>query len=356
MHGHDIIVIGASAGGVEALQVLARGLPEDLAAAVFVVLHISPQTPSILPSILARAGALPAAHAADGQPIEHGRIYVAPSDHHLLVEPGQVRVVRGPKENRYRPAVDPLFRSAALAYGPRVVGVILTGALDDGAAGIRYVKQRGGVTVVQDPAEALYPGMPRSAARSTRVDYQLPLDRIAPLLARLAREEAADDREVPVPEDLKTEAEIAKQKLDAIEMLRHVERLGKLTPFTCPECHGTLWEMQDGELLRFRCHVGHALTAESLVSEQSEVLENALWSALRALEEKVTLTRRMAERARGRNYDRAAKSFDLKAAEGSRHAEVVRDLLLNGREHSAVGGTDEAESDDGLRPATTFAD
>jgi two-component system, chemotaxis family, protein-glutamate methylesterase/glutaminase len=336
MAGHDIIVVGASAGGVEALSALARGLPKDLPAAVFVVLHISPQTPSILPTILSRVGALPASHAVNEEKIEHGRIYVAPPDHHLLVERGYVRVIRGPRENRYRPAVDPLFRSAALAYGSRVVGVILTGALDDGTAGMRALKAGGGISVVQEPREALYPGMPRNVIENVPVDYRLPLAEIAPLLVRLASEEIEQEEGAStVPDDVKTEARIAEQQMDATEMLESVQKLGEVTTFTCPECHGSLWELHNGELLRFRCHVGHAFTAESLVVEQSEELETALWSALRSLEEKVMLTRRMAQRAHDRGLTKAAVSFEARTREAERHAEVLRHLLLNGREMDA---------------------
>src|SRR5205085_1505442 len=184
---------------------------------------------------------LEVAHAIDGEKIQHGRIYVASPDYHLLIERDFVRVIRGPKENRHRPAVDPLFRSAALAYGPRVVGVILTGALDDGTVGMRALKSRGGIGVVQDPNEALYPGMPMSAMENTRVDYILPLAEIAPLLTHLASVEAEEEGAFSVPDDLKTEGMIAEQKLYSEEMIASVDKLGKTSAFTCPECHGTLW-------------------------------------------------------------------------------------------------------------------
>ena len=190
MPGHDIIVIGASAGGVEALMGVVRALPSDLPAALFVVLHIPPDGASALPHILAAAGQLPAAHPRDGDPIEHGRIYVAPPDHHLLVEEGRVRVTRGPRENRYRPAVDPLFRSAARAYGSRVIGVVLSGMLDDGSAGMIAIASRGGIGVVQEPQDALFPGMPQSAIKNDSPAHIVPVAEIGPLLDRLAREPA----------------------------------------------------------------------------------------------------------------------------------------------------------------------
>jgi len=225
--------------------------------------------------------------------------------------------------------------------GPRVVGVILTGALDDGTVGMRALKSRGGIGIVQDPEEALYPGMPRSAMENARVDYVLPLAEIAPLLVRLANEPADEEGEYPVPDDVKIEGKIAEQGMNSEQMIQSVEQLGKTSAFTCPECHGTLWELHDGEMIRFRCHVGHAFSADSLEAEQSESLEDALWSALRALEEKVALTRKMAKRARERNNQVAARSFEDKANVASQHAEIVRDILLNGRENAlATAATD----------------
>ena len=198
--GRDIIVIGASAGGVEALSQLARHLPADLPAAVFVVLHVPPYSPGLLPRILSRSRTLPASHPADGEAIRNGRITIAPPDHHLLLEGGRIRLTRGPRENGHRPAVDPLFRTAACSFGPRVVGVVLSGTLDDGTAGLAAIKQRDGVAVVQDPDEALYTGMPRSAMESVAVDYCLPINGIAELLVRLAREpfEARSEVDPPV--------------------------------------------------------------------------------------------------------------------------------------------------------------
>ena len=331
MPGHDIIVVGASAGGVEALKEVARGLPADLQAAVFVVLHIPAQSPSILPQILDRDGPLRSAHAVDGEAIRHGRIYVALPDNHLLIERDRVRVIHGPRENRYRPAVDPLFRSAAVAYGPRVVGVVLTGALDDGTVGMIAVKQCGGVAVVQDPREAIYSGMPSSVMRSVEVDYSVRLAEIAPLLARLSREPAAEGV-FKVDEDLETENKIAEQEMNPEELFEAIERIGKISTVTCPECHGALWELRDSDHLRFRCHVGHAFSADSLVAEQTESLEMALWSAVRALEEKMSLARRMAARSRQRNFERAARGFEEKARAAQQQADTLRQLILSARD------------------------
>jgi two-component system, chemotaxis family, protein-glutamate methylesterase/glutaminase len=326
MPGHDIIVIGASAGGVEALRELARGLPSNLPAAVFIVLHVPPASPSLLPRILNNSGPLRARHATNGEAIERGRIYVAPPDHHLLVERDRVRVVRGPKENRARPAADPLFRSAAHAYGTRVVGVILSGALDDGTAGLAAIKRRGGLTVAQDPEEALYPGMPRSAVENVALDHCLPVAGIAPLLGQLATVQAKDDAVYPMPEILKIENRIA--RLEESEM-EDVEKIGELSAFTCPDCRGALWEMRDGDLLRFRCHVGHAFSADSLMADQSEELENALWAALRSLEENAALARRMAARAGERNHTISVTQFEESARRVEQHAAVIRQVLHN---------------------------
>src|SRR6266567_3004073 len=208
MPGHDIIVVGASAGGVEALVTLARSLKRNLQAAVFVVLHIPAQSPSLLPEILSRAGPLKAVQATDDMQIEQGHIYVAPPDHHMLMELGKVCVVRGPKENRHRPAIDPLFRSAALSYGPRVVGIILTGSLDDGTAGLLAVKRRGGIAIVQDPDEAFYSSMPLSALENVEVDYTLPLASIGPLLGELAKEPTQEEGGYPVSEDMEEETKL----------------------------------------------------------------------------------------------------------------------------------------------------
>lgn len=326
MPGHDIIVIGASAGGVEALRTLVHRLPRNLPAAVFVVLHVSPQGPSLLPQILERAGPLPARHAEDGAPIEPGCILIAPPDRHLLLEPGRVRVVRGPKENRHRPAVDPLFRSAARAYGPRVIGVVLTGALDDGTSGLHAVKQRGGLAVVQDPSDALYPSMPQSALNHVAADYVVPLVELGALLAQLVATGADDEGAYPVSDDLKYEDGIS--KLDPAALASD-DRPGEPSIFSCPECGGVLYEIHEHELARFRCRVGHAFSVESMFAEQSEALEEALWTALNTLEESAALARRMARQAREQNRDWLATRFAQKEREAEQRAEVLRQVLLN---------------------------
>jgi two-component system chemotaxis response regulator CheB len=325
---HDIIVIGASAGGVEALLSLVRGLPTDFPATLFVVTHVPAQGSSMLPQLLTRAGPLPATHAQHGETVQPGHIYVARPDHHLLVQDGVTHVARGPKENHCRPAIDPLFRSAAASYGSRVSGVILSGALGDGAAGLVAVKRQGGVAIVQDPEDALFPDMPRHAIECVKVDYVLPLAAIASVLVRLANEPAAI---VPTAiGSTSEEKEIALAEAD-MATIENEEKPGTPSVFGCPECGGTLWELQEAELLRFRCRTGHAYSADSLLSVQTDALEGAMWAALRGLEENAALARRMADRVRDRNLHLAAASFEGRARTAEQQAAIIRQVLVNSR-------------------------
>jgi two-component system, chemotaxis family, protein-glutamate methylesterase/glutaminase len=331
--GHDIIVIGASAGGVEALSAVVRELPADLPAAVFVVLHMPAQSPSLLAKILDRSAKLPATQAVDDEPIRQGHIYVAAPDCHLLVQKGHVHVKRGPKENRHRPAIDPLFRSAARAYGPRVIGVVLTGALDDGTAGLKDIKRLGGLAVVQDPDDAYFPSMPRSAIQNVEVDHVKPLSQIGSLLAYLAHTPAEEEGAYPVPEEMSIEVESSQSAHIGIETMN---KLGTPSYYSCPECHGTLWELGDDNFLRFRCHVGHAFTAESLQADHSESLEEALYAALRALEESASLARRLAERAERFNHEHVRERYLQRAQQTAHHADIVRGILESGEKIAEV--------------------
>jgi len=281
----DIIVIGGSAGALEVLYKIVQRLPHDISAAMFVVIHLSASRESLLPGILSRAGRLPATHPTDRERIDPRTIYVAPPDRLLIIEKDYVATVHGPKENRARPAIDPLFRSAALAYGARVIGVVLSGALDDGAAGLNAIKKSGGVAIVQDPAEAAYPSMPHSAIDNTAVDFIVRAEEIAPLLRSLVSEEVSQEEEPVMSDDgLRKEMDIVRQGLEPEEMIDAVNDLGRISMFTCRECHGALWELTAREMMRYRCHLGHAFSIESLAAEQSEKLQDGLWSALRALE------------------------------------------------------------------------
>jgi two-component system, chemotaxis family, protein-glutamate methylesterase/glutaminase len=319
----DLIVIGASAGGVEALQTLVSELPADLPATVLVVLHVPPYGGSVLPAILSRSGPLPARHPTTGDPVTPGEVLVAPPDYHLVVDGDHVLLTRGPRENGHRPAVDVLFRSAARWGGRRTVGVVLSGVLDDGTAGLAAIASRGGASIVQDPDDALYPGMPANAIANVPVDHVLPAVEIAKQLARLCTEEI-DDAEVPAPTLMQIETELAMMDDDA---MNDPDRPGRPSGFSCPDCNGVLFEIRDGAIVRYRCRVGHAWSSESLLGEQNQQLEGALWMALRGLEEKAALSRAMGARARERNSPLSAARFSDQANEAMHAASLIRQML-----------------------------
>jgi two-component system chemotaxis response regulator CheB len=288
--------------------------------------------PSRLPDVLQRAGPLDATAALDGAPLERGRIYIAPPDSHLLIEPGRLRLSRGPKENRTRPAINPLFRSAALHYGPRVLGVILSGALDDGTPGLWTVKDRGGIAVVQDPADALVASMPGSAIVNVDVDYVLPSYEIAPMLARLV-EQPVELSSIPAPRgdthDLKREVAIASVEEDAHW---HSERYGVPSRFGCPECGGVLWGAAASGPQTMRCEVGHAYSLDTLEEEQTDAVERALWAAVRALEDKAELAALRAARAREQGHEDVARRLSVQREAAREHASAIRAVLrLDGR-------------------------
>ncbi len=310
MAQRDVVVIGASAGGVELLLELVGELPADLPASIFVVIHTTPGYLSSLPELLTARGPLPALHPVHGAEIVPGRIYVAPPDNHLLVRPGYVEVVRGPRENGHRPAVDPLFRSASWAYGSRVVGVVLSGYLDCGTAGMMSVKARGGLAVVQDPSSAVAPNMPRSVIARVAVDHVVEPAELPGLLTRLTREPAGAG---PTPSPA----------VDALEGRRN----GSRAELVCPACHGVLTESDVGGFRHFRCHVGHAFSLESLVGEQSEDVERALWSAERSLEEAAALSRRL---SRTQPEKGLRRRFEDKEEDLQQQAELIRRILLRG--------------------------
>lgn len=328
MPNRDIVVVGASAGGVEALTAVLGSLPADFPAAVFIAWHVAPYSRSMLPSILERASRLPAAHAKNGEPVRGGQVYVAPPDHHMLLERGKVRLTRGPKENRFRPAIDPLFRSAAYAYGPRVVGVVLSGSLDDGTAGLWAIKDRGGKAIAQDPNEALHPSMPLSALQHVEVDYKLPLARIGPTLVALSGEPAEDETAFPVSDKLEIEAHIEREG-NGLEA--GVLELGQPSVFSCPECQGVLLQIKDGSLLRFRCHTGHAYSVDSLFASLSESGETALWAALRSTEESIVLLAHLSEHAQEHRRDALAATLKSEAEAAQKRAETLRRLAAEYR-------------------------
>jgi two-component system, chemotaxis family, protein-glutamate methylesterase/glutaminase len=344
MPRHDIIVVGASAGGVEALTYLVKHLPSDLHATIFIVLHVPSYSISVLPRILSRGANLPVSHATDGEAIRSGRIYVAPPDYHLLVKSGHIHLTRGPRENNHRPAIDPLFRTAARAYGQRVVAVVLTGVLDDGTAGLKAVKMRGGIAVVQHPDDAMYPSMPLSAISNVDdIDQVLPLAEIPDALVTLANTPIPTNVEIPISQEIEIESQLAEMDMT---VLNNQERPGKPSPFACPDCGGTLWDLSQGDLLRFRCRTGHAYSAESLLAKQSDALEDALWIALRALEEKASLSGRMASRMRDRNQSLAAKRLEEQAEDANRQARIIRDVLAKGDNKIEIDGFTASDSNE----------
>ncbi len=341
--GHDLIVIGASAGGVEALMGLVRELPPELPAALCVVLHTSERGPSLLPQILTREAPFPAHHATHGEPLLLQQIYVAPANRHLLVHPGHVRVWDGPRQNRVRPAVDPLFRSAAQAYGPRVVGVVLSGTLDDGSAGLVVIKRWGGVAIVQDPGEASFPGMPESAIATGVVDHVLPVGEIAALLTQLAHEpQPAWSLAPPLPARATSphstkggtsssmESNEAPHGADRPDLDYAVQHPTAQAPsgLVCPECGGALWERKEDGVIQYRCHVGHALSMESMLDAQADALEMALWNAVRALRERAALFRRVADSTSPpRNAPTKSRAIE-EAEELDQQAALICNFLL----------------------------
>jgi two-component system chemotaxis response regulator CheB len=307
-HGHDIIVIGASAGGVRALETLVGGLPSDLQAAVFIVLHIGPRADDLLASILGRAGRLRCASAVDGERIPFGEVRVAPPDYHLMLEYERVVVVRGPKENRSRPAIDTLFRSAARAYGNRVIGVVLTGKLDDGTAGLWAVKRGGGIAVVQDPADAEFPDMPKNARDGVDVDHSVPLKDIADLLTSLTAIPAIGGEPI-VDEDHEVPGVV----------------------YVCPDCNGPLREIKIGneKLVRFRCLVGHAFSMMSLLEGHAEATESALWSAVVSLEHEAMFADRAATHALATGEADVATTLANEATRARKQVQVLRGMLVS---------------------------
>lgn len=330
MPGHDIIVVGTSAGGVEALIKLVAGLPKDLPAAIFIVIHFPASGKSILPDILNREGPLHTAQAQDSEAIEYGRIYLAPPDYHLLVKHGYIRLVQGPKENSARPAVDPLFRTAAKAYKSRVVGVVLSGTLDDGTAGLIDVKKLGGVAVVQHPDDALFSGMPKSAIEHVNVDHILPVAKIAPILVRLAHELVVEEGDLTMSSSRDSEMEPDIVELDGMA-LRNSGLIGTPSGLICPDCGGSLQQLHQRNLLQFRCRVGHAWSAQSLEVGQAKAQEEALWAAIRSLEERADLMSKMAASARDRKSNRSAERYEAQVQEAEQRADLIRQALFQGQ-------------------------
>lgn len=341
MEKRNIVVIGASAGGFEALRQLVRSLPAGLDAAIFIVWHISPDVVGVMPKVLNSLNTLPAANAVNGEPVVMGRIYVAPPDHHLLIDKDCVRITRGPRENRFRPAVDPLFRSAAKSYGPRVIGIILSGALDDGTAGLWIIKQFGGLAVVQDPGDAEVPSMPKHALQAVDADYVLPIAEMGALLADLVQQDAPGVDEVTTVEEKRVETEIT-IAMEPEKREINILKLGQATPFTCPECHGVLTSLLEGGRMRFRCHTGHAFSADALLASISESIEDSLWNAVRTVQESVMFLNHLGDHFAEMNQPKLAAMYFKKAKEADRRASIVRSAALNHEQLSTERIAEEA--------------
>ena len=306
MPNRDTIVIGASAGGVEALKELVQHLPPDLPAAIFVVIHLYPRSGSVLPEILSRSGPFSAIHPKNGTVIEHGRIYVAPPDHHLLIEPGHVHLGSGPKEQRQRPCINVTFRSAANSYRERVIGVLLTGQLDDGVAGLWHIKRHGGVAVVQNPEEAMFPSMPLSALREIETDYTLRLADMGSLFQRLVSE---DGRSAGRSSNPSTDPQ------------------PHLTDLTCPDCRGNIWEVPKGRFTEYRCRVGHTYSPKSMLAEHFAAQEKALYAAIVALEEGASLTHRLVEQVEPEVAERLRKEAREREAQAAQIREMLKQRM-----------------------------
>lgn len=316
-----IVVAGASAGGLNALIALVQQLPEDFPAPVLIVQHISADASgNVLLNALNKHGKLNCLHAIHGEPIKAGNVYLAPSDHHLMVEKyGHLHVTKGAQENRSRPGIDPLFRSAAVAFGNRVTGIILTGYLDDGTAGLIAVKRCGGTCIVQDPDEADYPDMPKNALNQLKVDYCVPISEMGSILSKLMATKPGKQK--AIPKDIQCEAMISERVLSDLDS---VNSLGEQVPFNCPGCGGVLWKINEGTQLRYRCHTGHAFTATALLAEQTRKIEETMWTALRMFEERRNLLTTLSKEKSGAQAHLAAERAKLSQV----HIDRIRAFLL----------------------------
>ncbi len=314
-----IIVVGASAGGMQALKQLTAQFPKDFPAAIFIVNHMGADTTGdVLVAALNKSGGLICEQAYDEQPFQSGHIYLAPPDQHILLAKDKILVTKGARENRYRPAIDPLFRSAAVAYGNRVIGIVLTGYLDDGTSGMMAIKRCGGVCIVQDPLDAAYPDMPQSVIRNVGADYCMPIAEMGMLLSDLVHRKLPS-RQQP-PKDIVIEAEIAQR---VVSDLPAVEALGQQVPFNCPDCGGILWQITEGDdFLRYRCHTGHAFTSAVLLAQQTAKIEETLWVALRMFEERQHLIATM-----GQSHGSSSSSVLQRVQDSQVHIDRIRAMI-----------------------------
>lgn len=323
MSHRDFIVIGGSTGAMTPIKTILQILPRDFPAAIFIVVHVPTRSLGLLATISSASGHLPVHAAVQGMAIEPGNIYLGVPNHHLILTKDGIRLGRGPRENLARPSIDPLFRSAALAFGPRVIGILLSGLLNDGVSGLQAIRRCGGLTLVQDPTDAVADEMPYAALAAVEVDFSLSAARMAELLPDLARQEVGPA--LPVPADIALEVEIAAGGPVDGAVLRP---LSKPSTVSCPACGGVLSEMQGGEPLRFRCQVGHAYSAEVLAEQQEDAIDEALRVALRIIEERAELVRRMAEDGRRAGRQALSEMYEERATEYRRHADTIRQAVL----------------------------
>ena len=321
-----IIVIGASTGGLNVLKEVVRNLPPDFANPIFIVWHMSPNAYGVLPNLLNKENTIYMANAYDKEEIQANRIYVAPPDHHLLIEKGRVRVTHGPKENRFRPDVDPLFRSAAYAYSNRVIGVILSGVLDDGTAGLWTIKHHGGTAIVQDPIDAEMPLMPQNAMHEVDVDYCVPVAELAGLLTHLSNEAITENTKVMKDKKTGAEIKIAKEG-DSLD--ERLYQMGELTAYFCPECHGVLAKLSEGKIVRYCCHTGHAYSVDALMASITEKTEDSLHSALRGIKKSVTLLNHVGDHYAEANRPQLAAAYFKKAKEAEDRAGIIRKTVVS---------------------------
>ena len=332
MREHNIIVMGASYGGIEAYLKLVSLLPEKFPASIFIVQHIPADAVGYLHKMLSRNGPLRAVQAKDGKEFEPGMIYVARPNHHLLVKERHIATPMGPRENRMRPSIDVLFRSAAVFHNSRVAALLLSGFLDDGVSGLEAVQRCGGITLVQDRAEAAAPELVRNAIRRVKVDHVLPLEELALELVKIAGTPAGEEQNIP--EEIVEEMRVSEYPVQDIERF---DRLGERTILTCPECGGPIWNLKNEPIPRYVCHTGHSFTPRAFLEGQSKMIEYSLWSAIRLMDERAKVLENITERDRERGRTKSAAYYEKTVPELKMHSRIIRDFILSGALASAMG-------------------
>jgi two-component system chemotaxis response regulator CheB len=331
----NLIVIGGSAGAIEALLELVPQFPAEIDAAICIVVHFPADSPSLLPQLLRRHTKLSVSPATEGAELKSGQIYIAPPDWHLLIEDHTCRLSHGPREHGYRPSIDAMFRTAAEAFGTNTVGVILSGSLDDGSAGLRHIRLRGGRCVVQDPSDATFPGMPTNAMRQVNVDRSVAISQMGQVLLEIVdrlKPSQSTSEEIMASSSGKNPDPAAEGMVDAPDPENALETSidQQRLVLRCPECGGVLQETTEDGLPGFRCRVGHNFSLLSLLEAQGMALEQELWSAFNGFLERIDLCRRLSIRANDEHQHEIATEFAEKARDAKEAADVLRDFLLRG--------------------------